>query len=75
MTFSRRCSINDRLHYLRCAVLADRVRDDCPRLSVNKSDDKDWLFLVPMKLNSSSISKVETLPGTGSANFRARRSA
>jgi hypothetical protein len=42
-------------------VLADRVRDDCPRLSVNKSDDKDWLFLVPMKLNSSSISKVETL--------------
>lgn len=68
-------SVNDGLHYFRRSVLADRVRDDAPSLPINEGDDKDWLFLVPMKVNNSSISRVETLPGTGRASFRVRSCA
>jgi len=60
---------------LRRAVLTNFVRDDCSRLSVNERDDKGWLFLVPIKVNSSSISKVLTLPGTGRVSFCARSPA
>jgi hypothetical protein len=53
-------------------MLADRVRDDAAREPVNESDDECWLFLVPTKVNSSSISKVLTFPGAGGASFFAR---
>ncbi len=66
---SVRCSINDGLHHFWRAVLADRVRDNAARFSVNERDDKDGLFLVPTKVNSSSISSVWGLFGTGAAAF------
>lgn len=56
-------AINDRLHYFWRVVLADRVRDDAPRLAVNEGDDECWLFLALMKVNNSSISKVLTVSG------------
>lgn len=62
-------SINDGLHHFWRAVLADRVRDNAARLSVNERDDKRWLFLVPTKVNNSSISRVWELFGTGAAAF------
>lgn len=72
VAFSVWGSVNDRLHHFRRPLFADRVRDDAARLPVNESDDECWLFLVPTKVNNSSISKVLTVLGIGSASLFAR---
>jgi hypothetical protein len=58
-----RRAVDDRLHHLRRAFLADRVRDDATRLPLDESDDIGGLFLVPTKVNNSSISSVPAVCG------------
>ena len=72
VAFGVRRRVNDRLHYCWRSLLTNLVRDDAACRAVNEGNDECWLFLVPMKVNSSSISKVLTCPGTGGASLLAR---
>jgi len=53
-----RRSINDRLHDLWRARLADCPRHNATSRTIYDSDDVSLRFFEPMKVNSSSISKV-----------------
>jgi len=67
VTLRGRRTVDNSLHHLRRAFLADRVRDDAARLPLDESDDIGGLFLVPTKVNNSSISSVPAVCGAGSA--------
>ena len=64
-----RGSVYDLLHHFRRALPTDRVRDDAAGRPVNDGDNKCALFFAPTKVNSSSISSVAEVPGTGAGDF------